>query len=197
MWGVGCIFSEMISSHPLFPGANNTEQLNMIWKILGTPTPETWPNIEAYTEYKPSTFGIYPRQELSTVVPRSVSDGRSIATDLLLVWTRLASSFFSISCSTSRRSEYQVSMHCVILTSGSSARMYSCLNPVCWAQYQYAPALTFTCRSFRISRRFAALSPRRRRLPPTQGQQGYGHRNMNPTRVLCIADKGRRQSVRF
>ena len=30
--GVGCIFTEMASSRPLFPGATNIEQLNLIWK---------------------------------------------------------------------------------------------------------------------------------------------------------------------
>ncbi len=31
--GVGCIFAEMASSRPLFPGATNVEQLNIIFKV--------------------------------------------------------------------------------------------------------------------------------------------------------------------
>lgn len=43
MWSVGCIFAEMLTRQPLFPGKTDLDQLSLIFKALGTPTEETWP----------------------------------------------------------------------------------------------------------------------------------------------------------
>jgi renal tumor antigen len=37
IWGVGCVFFEITSLYPLFPGSNEVDQINRIHKILGTP----------------------------------------------------------------------------------------------------------------------------------------------------------------
>ena len=37
MWSVGCIFAEMISRKPLFPGDNSLDQVCKIMKVLGKP----------------------------------------------------------------------------------------------------------------------------------------------------------------
>jgi len=43
MWSVGCILGEMIlGSKTMFPGRTELEQLELIWKICGTPTMESW-----------------------------------------------------------------------------------------------------------------------------------------------------------
>eukprot|EP00382_Lankesteria_abbotti_P003264 CAMPEP_0113847020 /NCGR_PEP_ID=MMETSP0372-20130328/1633_1 /TAXON_ID=340204 /ORGANISM="Lankesteria abbotti" /LENGTH=303 /DNA_ID=CAMNT_0000816233 /DNA_START=119 /DNA_END=1030 /DNA_ORIENTATION=+ /assembly_acc=CAM_ASM_000359 len=38
MWSVGCIFAEMASGRPLFPGTSPFDQLNRILRLVGTPT---------------------------------------------------------------------------------------------------------------------------------------------------------------
>ena len=38
MWSIGCIFSEMVTGKPLFPGNSETDQLKKIFLIMGTPT---------------------------------------------------------------------------------------------------------------------------------------------------------------
>ena len=38
IWGVGCVFFEIVSLFPLFPGTNELDQINKIHNILGTPT---------------------------------------------------------------------------------------------------------------------------------------------------------------
>ena len=37
LWGVGCVFFEITSLYPLFPGTNELDQINRIHQILGTP----------------------------------------------------------------------------------------------------------------------------------------------------------------
>jgi serine/threonine protein kinase len=51
MWGTGCIFYEMTAGRPLFPGSTVEEELTLIWKVLGTPTEETWPGITSNPEF--------------------------------------------------------------------------------------------------------------------------------------------------
>lgn len=40
VWSVGCIFAEMLSHRPLFPGKHYLDQLNLILSLLGTPSQE-------------------------------------------------------------------------------------------------------------------------------------------------------------
>ncbi|XP_057446938.1 mitogen-activated protein kinase 9-like [Lotus japonicus] len=40
-WSIGCIFAEMLSGKPLFPGKNVVHQLDLITDLLGTPPPES------------------------------------------------------------------------------------------------------------------------------------------------------------
>ena len=45
VWAAGCILFEVISLYPLFPGADELDQINRIHKILGTPPRETLANL--------------------------------------------------------------------------------------------------------------------------------------------------------
>lgn len=58
MWGVGCIFVEMVTGMPTFPGIRDTyDQLDKIFKLLGTPTEETWTSVTQFPGYKPHKLG--------------------------------------------------------------------------------------------------------------------------------------------
>jgi serine/threonine protein kinase len=37
IWGVGCVFFEVLSLYPLFPGENELDQIHKIHNIMGTP----------------------------------------------------------------------------------------------------------------------------------------------------------------
>merc|ERR1712070_822288 len=52
LWSVGCIFAEMVTGRPLFPGNNEADQLVRIFQILGNPTEETWPSLADLPDYK-------------------------------------------------------------------------------------------------------------------------------------------------
>jgi len=44
----------MVTGSAAFPGYKNIfDQLDKIWRVLGTPTEETWPNVSLYPNYKP------------------------------------------------------------------------------------------------------------------------------------------------
>ncbi|KAJ3165411.1 Cyclin-dependent kinase 10 [Geranomyces variabilis] len=47
MWSVGCIFGELLQCAPLLPGKTERHQLELICRLLGTPTPRIWPGMDA------------------------------------------------------------------------------------------------------------------------------------------------------
>ncbi|KAG1221440.1 hypothetical protein G6F35_005989 [Rhizopus arrhizus] len=69
LWSAGCIFAEMASGRPLFPGNSISDQLQRIFKVLGTPTEESWPKVSQLPEYK-RDFEIFPKISLKTILPK-------------------------------------------------------------------------------------------------------------------------------
>lgn len=86
MWGVGCIFVEMITGVPTFPGVRDTyDQLDKIFKILGTPTEETWSGVTHLPGYRAHKLGFYRGQKLGLTFPRlyDIMEGENMASSLL------------------------------------------------------------------------------------------------------------------
>ena len=69
IWSAGCIMAEMFTGRPLFPGTTNEDQLLKIFRLMGTPSERSWPNISAFPEYKPN-WPIYATQELRNILPQ-------------------------------------------------------------------------------------------------------------------------------
>lgn len=40
VWSVGCVFAELLGRKPLFPGKDYVHQLNLITKVIGSPSEE-------------------------------------------------------------------------------------------------------------------------------------------------------------
>lgn len=51
------------AGRPLFPGSDVDDQLKRIFKLLGTPTEESWPELTQLPDFKP-----FPRKIHSTQI---------------------------------------------------------------------------------------------------------------------------------
>ncbi|GAA5997689.1 hypothetical protein JCM5350_003985 [Sporobolomyces pararoseus] len=58
MWSAGCIFLELFARRPVFQGQDEIHQLEVIFKLTGTPSIENWPGVQDLPWYelvKPKT----------------------------------------------------------------------------------------------------------------------------------------------
>ena len=74
IWSVGCIFAEMASQTPLFPGDSEIDELFRVFRLLGTPREETWPGVTSLPDYKPD-FPNWPPSSLAKAVPQLDPNG--------------------------------------------------------------------------------------------------------------------------
>lgn len=81
MWSVACIFAELVTKQPLFPGDSELQQLLHIFRLLGTPNEEMWPGVS-----KLMYWHEYPQwspKSLSTAVPNLDNDGLDLLLKML------------------------------------------------------------------------------------------------------------------
>jgi serine/threonine protein kinase len=69
IWSAGCIMAEMYTGRPLFPGTTNDDQLQKIFRLMGTPSERSWPGISQFPEYKPN-FHNFATQSLHAILPQ-------------------------------------------------------------------------------------------------------------------------------
>jgi len=67
IWSIGCIFAELVTKNPLFPGDSEIDELFRIFRTLGTPTEVTWPGVSALPEYK-TEFPRFEAQSLHKLI---------------------------------------------------------------------------------------------------------------------------------
>jgi len=68
IWSAGCIFAEMVTGRPLFPGKDTNDQLLRIFKLMGTPSEDIWPSISDLPDWR-KDYPQYPAQPLHVIVP--------------------------------------------------------------------------------------------------------------------------------
>nr|VZI06575.1 unnamed protein product [Spirometra erinaceieuropaei] len=64
LWSVGCIFAEFLLQRPLFPGKGEVDELNMIFRDLGTPNERIWPGVTSLPGMKRCVFTEYAYNQL-------------------------------------------------------------------------------------------------------------------------------------
>ena len=52
VWSLGAIYAEMTSCKALFPGDSEIDQMFKIFRILGTPSKDCWPEVENLPDFK-------------------------------------------------------------------------------------------------------------------------------------------------
>lgn len=77
MWSIGCIFAEMVTGRPLFPGTSEKDQLLKIFVLLGTPSLASWPGQAKLPQYK-NDFPVYEARDLAKLFPTLNKSGLDI-----------------------------------------------------------------------------------------------------------------------
>ena len=64
VWSIGCILGELLMMEPLFPGESEVDELNKIFKLMGTPSEKIWPGYEELPGVRSMKFIDFPVSKL-------------------------------------------------------------------------------------------------------------------------------------
>lgn len=85
IWSVGCIFGELFTNKPLFPGNSEQEQITLIYQTLGSPNDESWPDYDKIKLTSKMNLPYYRSRSLKD----KLTDKKIISESGLNLWTRL------------------------------------------------------------------------------------------------------------
>ncbi|XP_007441197.2 cyclin-dependent kinase 1 [Python bivittatus] len=83
IWSIGTIFAEMATKKPLFHGDSEIDQLFRIFRALGTPNNDVWPEVESLQDYK-NTFPKWKPSSLASHVKNLDDDGLDLLSKTLI-----------------------------------------------------------------------------------------------------------------
>ena len=83
MWSVGCIFAELLLNEPLFQAKGEIEMISMIFKLLGPPTTQTWPDYHSMPLSKTITLPAPHPPQLRQKFPYITAAGLDLLSSLL------------------------------------------------------------------------------------------------------------------
>lgn len=85
IWSVGCIFAEMAQGRPLVAGTSEQDQLEKIFRLLGTPSVVDYPGIVELPEYNAEFMPQFPppRNGIAGLVPRLDPSGVDLLSRML------------------------------------------------------------------------------------------------------------------
>ena len=83
IWGVGCVFFEVLSLFPLFPGTNELDQVHKIHNILGTPPSEILDYFKKYASHMDFNFPDKEGTGISQLIPHVSPEGQELICKLL------------------------------------------------------------------------------------------------------------------
>mmetsp|Transcript_8527 Transcript_8527/g.14724 ORF Transcript_8527/g.14724 Transcript_8527/m.14724 type:complete len:321 (+) Transcript_8527:201-1163(+) len=77
LWSAGCIFAEMTTGTPLFPGVNVQDELLRIFRVLGTPSEKTWPGVAQLPEFD-AEWPEFPTLPIEAYLPTLSENGQDL-----------------------------------------------------------------------------------------------------------------------
>ena len=83
MWGVGCVFFEMVSLFPLFPGTNELDQIQKIHNVIGTPRPELLAKMKQRSQHMDFNFVQKTGSGIEKLIPHCAPECVDLITRLL------------------------------------------------------------------------------------------------------------------
>ncbi|KAH3766801.1 Cyclin-dependent kinase 20 [Pelomyxa schiedti] len=84
IWALGCVFVELLCGEPLFPGETDIDQLFKIVQILGTPTVQNWPGVQALPDFNKLVFSPLAATPFRDVIPRCSQGAIDLISKLLV-----------------------------------------------------------------------------------------------------------------
>lgn len=84
VWSVGCIFAEFLTKQSLFAGENDFDQLNKIFKLLGSPSERIWPGFSKLPALKTFSFAEQPYSMLKKTLPMLTDQGLKLLKAMLV-----------------------------------------------------------------------------------------------------------------
>jgi len=83
IWGLGCVFFEVLSLFPLFPGNNELDQIHKIHNILGTPPKEILDYFQKFSSQMDFKFPSKEGTGISKLIPHVSKECKEFITKLL------------------------------------------------------------------------------------------------------------------
>jgi serine/threonine protein kinase len=69
MWSVGAVITEMVTKRPLFPSDSEIDALFKIFRVVGTPTEDSWPGYTTLPDWN-DAFPVWDQPPLMSNVVR-------------------------------------------------------------------------------------------------------------------------------
>ncbi|CAK1554651.1 unnamed protein product [Leptosia nina] len=73
IWSIACIYAEMASGKTLFPGDSEIDQLFRVFRALGTPGDDLWPDARLLPDFR-AAFPQWPQKKARTLLPPAVCE---------------------------------------------------------------------------------------------------------------------------
>ena len=84
VWGVGCVWFEILALFPLFPGNNELDQVHKIHNIMGTPGPEILEQFQKQASHMDFNFPPKEGTGIDKLIPHVTPECRDIIKQLLI-----------------------------------------------------------------------------------------------------------------
>jgi len=84
IWGMGCVFFEVLALFPLFPGSNELDQINKIHNILGTPSAELRAKFKHLTTHMEISFAPKQGDGFHHLLPQASQQAKDLIAKMLI-----------------------------------------------------------------------------------------------------------------